>query len=166
MGYPPPCQPPLMAAELSSPQFIPKNDLWIVDFLFPRNLLPGGRVSVRLPPKWLVYRVVSIPTSRRKFSSLPIAGFLQSTEVFCFLQLHRPFSTTSIDPVSTVGGPFPPARKRVARFPSVVSVSRLTFRRLSVWFGFTEAVGCSRGCPEELLLLLLPAMHSRWYYCN
>ena len=165
MGYPPPCQPPLVAAESSSPQFIPKNDLWIVDFLFPRNLLPGGRVSVRLPPKWLVYRVVSISTSLRKFSSLPVAGF-QSTEVFWFFQLHRPFSTTSIDSVSTVGGPFPPARKRVARFPSVVSVSRLTFRRSSVWFGFTEAVGCSRGCPEELLLLFLPAMHSRWYYCN
>ena len=166
MGYPPPCQPPLVAAESSSPFLTPKSSLRIVDFLFPRYLLPGGRVSVHLPPKWLVYRVVSIPTSRGKFPSLPVAGFFQSTEVSWFLQLSRPFSTPRCRSGFGHGGPSPLARKRVARFPSGEPVTRLqpklllgsVSRDLDTEVSWSVAVCCSRGCPEELLLLLLPAV--------
>ena len=149
MGYPPPCQPPLVAAESSSPFLTPKSSLRIVDFLFPRNLLPGGRVSVHLPPKWLVYRVVSISTSRGKFPSLPVAGFFQFTEMSWFLQLSRPFSTINCRFGFDHGGPSPLARKRVARFPSVVSVSRLISRRLSVRFGFTEPFVATEVVPKN-----------------
>ena len=122
--------------------------------MFPRYLLPGGRVSVHLPPKWLVYRVVSISTSRGKFSSLPVAGFCQFIEMSWFLQHSRPFSTMNCRFGFDHGGPSPLARKRVARFPSEVSVSRLISRRLSVRFGFTEPIVATEVVPKNC------------YYCS
>ncbi len=148
MGYPPPCQPPLVAAESSSPSFTPKSAFQIVDLLFPRCLLPGGRVSVHLPPKWLVPRVVSIPTPRRQFSSIPGAGLHIPTEVFVLLQLGRSLFKASLESGSDRWRP--------------VSTC---FRR-SRWRGFRRAVTCGRGCPEELLLPHLPAEHSHWYFCD
>jgi hypothetical protein len=43
VGYPPPCQPPLVAAESSSPSSTPKSSFQIVDILFPRCLLLSCR---------------------------------------------------------------------------------------------------------------------------
>ena len=90
MGYPPPCQPPLVAAGSSSPSSTPRSIFQIVDALLPRRLLPSGRVSVRLPPKWLAPRVVSIPAPRKMRSSLPVAGSRISTEVVLFVPAVPP----------------------------------------------------------------------------
>ena len=168
MGYPPPCQPPLVAAESSSPSFTPKSVFQIVDLLFPRCLLPGGRVSVHLPPKWLVPRVVLIPTPRRQFSSIPGAGLHIPTEVFVLLQLGRPLFKASLESGSdrwrSVSTCF--RRSRWRGFRPWRSVSSLAPRRLLPWRGFRLAVTCGRGCPEELLLPHLPAEHSHWYFCD
>ena len=48
MGYPPPCQPPLVTTESPSPSNLPKKTFWIVDFLFPRNLLLSSRVLLSI----------------------------------------------------------------------------------------------------------------------
>ena len=44
VGYPPPCQPPLVTAESPSPQSIPKNAYWFVDLLLQEDLLLNSRV--------------------------------------------------------------------------------------------------------------------------
>ena len=95
MGYLPPCQPPLVAAGSSSPFSTPKSINRIVDSLFPMSLLPSGRVSVHLPPKWLAPRVVSFRASRRLPSSLPVAVSRIHTEVFLFDTACRPFPEAS-----------------------------------------------------------------------
>ena len=133
MGYPPPCQPPLVTAESSSPSSAPKSGFQIVDLLFPRCLLPGGRVSVHLPPKWLVPRVVSIPTPRRLCSSLPVANSPHShRSVRASFQRGRPFSKASLEfgsdrrrSVST------PSEEGVARFPSVVIRFQFSFPKVA-----------------------------------
>ena len=166
MGYPPPCQPPLVAAESSSPRSIPKNVTWIVDFLFPRNLLPGGRVSGHIAPKCFVSRVVSNSVSRRLRSFSPGAEFPFSPKCpFLFSGVARFLSKPSFGCDLWRSVSIHP-EEWMARFPSVMSVSNSFSRRACPWFGFILAVCCNRGCPEELLLLLLPAVHSRWYYCN
>ena len=167
MGYPPPCQPPLVAAGSSSPSSTPKSIFQIVDALLPRRLLPSGRVSVRFPPKWLAPRVVSIRASRRSPSSLPDAVSRIPTEVFLFDTACRPFSEASSRFGFDVEVRFHLLpKKQVARLPSVASVSSSASRRLLSLARFHRAVICDRGCPEELLLPLLPAMHSHWYFCN
>ena len=154
MGYPPPCQPPLVTAESSSPSFTPKSKFQIVDSLFPSCLLPGGRVSVNFPPKCSISRVVLISTSRRLCSSLPVVGFphFHRSDRASFRR-SRPFSMNFPKVIPRFGfghgGPFPLARKRVARLPSVVSVSRLISRRLSVRFGFTEPFVATEVVPKN-----------------
>ena len=101
MGYPPPCQPPLVAAGSSSPSSAPKSIFQIVDALLPRRLLPSGRVSVRFPPKWLAPRVVSIRASRRSPSSLPVAVSRIPTEVSCLIRRVARFLKRAPDSVST-----------------------------------------------------------------
>ena len=165
MGYPPPCQPPLVAAGSSSPLHSEKRlgslTSCFQDAFFPAagflvthhrsDLLPGW--SRFLLPESCVplNRLLNPPISPRRFFWFSTVARFSSELEFGF-DCWRSVSTRSSE--------------RVARFPSVVSVSRFVSRRFHPWFGFTEAVCCSRGCPEELLLLLLPAVHSRWYYCN
>ena len=48
VGYPPPCQPPLVTTESPSPSNLPKKTFWIVDSLFPRNLLLSSRVLLSI----------------------------------------------------------------------------------------------------------------------
>ena len=166
MGYPPPCQPPLVAAGSSSPSFTPKSIFQIVDVLLPRRLLPSGRVSVHLPPKWLAPRVVSIRASRRSPSSLPVAVSRIPTEVFLFDSACRPFSG-KLQIRFRRGGPFPPASEEAGGAVTVRGVRfQFCFPKVAFLARFHRAVICDRGCPEELLLSLLPAMHSRWYFCN
>lgn len=166
MGYLPPCQPPLVAAESSSPQSIPKNESWIVDFLFPRNLLLSGRVSGHIAPKCFVSRVVSNSVSRRLRSFSPGAEFLFSPRCpFPFSGVARSLSKLRFG-CDLWGSVSIHSEEWMARFPPVMSVSSSFSRGSNPWFGFIYAVCCNRGCPEELLLLLLPAVHSHWYYCN
>ncbi len=47
-GISAPCQPPLVTTESPSPPNLPKKTLWIVDFLFPRNLLLSSRVLLSI----------------------------------------------------------------------------------------------------------------------
>ena len=150
MGYPPPCQPPLVAAGSSSPSFTPKSTFQIVDALLPRRLLPSGRVSVHLPPKWLAPRVVSICASRRSPSSLPVAVSRIPTEVFLFDSACRPFSGASSRFGFDVEVRFHPLPKmRVARLPSVVSVSSSTSRRSLSWLGFTVPLFVTEVVPKN-----------------
>ena len=150
MGYPPPCQPPLVAAGSSSPSFAPKSTFQIVDALLPRRLLPSGRVSVRLPPKWLAPRVVSIRASRRSSSSLPVAVSRIPTEVVLFDSACRPFSEASSRFGFDVEVRFHPLpKKRVARLPSVVSVSSSTSRRSLSWLGFTVPLFVTEVVPKN-----------------
>ena len=136
VGYPPPCQPPLVAAESSSPQSIPKNGSWIVDFLFPRNLLPGGRVSGHIAPRCFVSRVVSNSVSRRLRFYSPVAENLFSPKCpFLFSGVARFLSKLSSGcdlwrSVSIHSGEW------MARFPSVMSVSNSFSRRSNPWLGF------------------------------
>ena len=52
MGYPPPCQPPLTAAESSSPNFI-RRFVWIVDTLISEcAFFPTAWDLLAVPPKW------------------------------------------------------------------------------------------------------------------
>ena len=101
MGYPPPCQPPLVAAGSSSPSSTPKSIFQIVDALLPRRLLPSGRVSVHLPPKWLAPRVVSICASRRMPSSLPVPFLAFPPKCSCLIQRVVRFLKRAPDSVST-----------------------------------------------------------------
>ena len=136
VGYPPPCQPPLVAAESSSPQSIPKNGSWIVDFLFPRNLLPGGRVSGHIPPKCFVSRVVSNSVSRRLRSLSPVAEISFSPKCpFLFSGVARFLSKLSFgcDLWRSVSIH---SEEWMARFPSVMSVSKSSSRRSNHWLGF------------------------------
>ena len=134
--------------------------------MFPRNLLPGGRVSGHITPKCFVSRVVSNSVSRRLRSLSPVAksSFSQRCP-FSFSGVARFLSKLSLgcDLWRSVSIH---SEEWMARFPSVMSVSNSFSRRSNHWLGFIYAVCCNRGCPEELLLLLLPAVHSRWYYCN
>ena len=150
MGYPPPCQPPLVAAGSSSPSFTPKSIFQIVDALLPRRLLPSGRVSVRLPPKWLAPRVVSIPAPRKMRSSLPVAGSHISTEVVLFVPACRPFSEASLRRGPGVEVRFhPPPKRRMARFPSVASVSSSVSRRSLSWRGFAVPLFVTEVVPKN-----------------
>ena len=171
VGYPPPCQPPLVAAGSSSPSSSPKIRFQIVDFLFPRSLLPSGRVSVHLPPKWLDSRVVQF-NSPKVVSLIPVSILSPKSS---FRLVGRFISEEMIG--SNHGGPFPHLSEEscgavsvhgrsvsiqhhercfLVRFPPVASKPKL----------FHQAVVCNRGCPEELLLLHLPAKHSHWYFHN
>ena len=130
VGYPPPCQPPLVAAESSSPQFIPKIESWIVDTLLPRYLLPGGRVSGRISPKCFVSSVVSNSVSRRLRFFSPGAEFLFSPRCpFLFSGVARFLSKLSFgcDLWRSVSIH---SEEWMARFPSEVSVFSSTSRRL------------------------------------
>lgn len=143
MGYPPPCQPPLVTAESSSPSFTPKSKFQIVDILFPSCLLPGGRVSVNFPPKCSISRVVLIPTSRRLCSSLPVVGFphFHRSDRASFRR-GRPFSMNFPKVIPRFGfghgGPSPLTSEEVCGAVSVRgwSVSSFVSRRLHPWFGF------------------------------
>ena len=150
MGYPPPCQPPLVAAGSSSPSFTPKSIFKFVDVLLPRRLLPSGRVSVRFPPKWLAPRVVLIRASRRSPSSLPVAVSRIPTEVFLFDPACRPFSEASFRFGFDMEVRFHSLpKKRVARLPSVVSVSSSASRRLLSWLGFTVPLFVTEVVPKN-----------------
>ena len=150
MGYPPPCQPPLVAAGSSSPSFTPKSIFQFVDVLLPRRLLPSGRVSVRLPPRWLVPRVVLIRASRRSPSSLPVAVSRIPTEVFLIDPACRPFSEANFRFGFDVEVRFHLLpKKQVARLPSVASVSSSAPRRLLPWLGFAVPLFVTEVVPKN-----------------
>ena len=150
MGYPPPCQPPLVAAGSASPSYAPKSIFQIVDGLLPSRLLPSGRVSVHLPPKWSAPRVVLIRASRRSPSSLPVAVSHIPTEVFLIDSACCPFSEASLRFGFNVEVRFHPLpKKRVARLPSVVPVSSLASRRSLSWLGFTVPLFVTEVVPKN-----------------
>ena len=150
MGYPPPCQPPLVAAGSSSPSSTPRSIFQIVDALLPRRLLPSGRVSVHLPPKWLAPRVVSIRASRRSPSSLPVAVSCIPTEVFLFDPACRPFSEASSRFGFDVEVRFHLLpKKQVARLPSVASVFSSASRRSLSWLGFAVPLFVTEVVPKN-----------------
>ena len=109
---------------------------WIVDFLFPRNLLPGGRVSGHIPPKCFVSRVVSNSVSRRLRSLSPVAEISFSPKCpFPFSGVARFLSKLSFgcDLWRSVSIH---SEEWMARFPSVMSVSNSFSRRSNYWLGF------------------------------
>ena len=158
MGYPPPCQPPLVAAGSSSPSFTPKSGFQIVDILvskMPSSQRPG---PVHLPPKWLVPRVVSVHRTRR----------------FCFLStgvgfriLHRS-ARVSANGGQSVIDEFLESHSPIRSLTSEVrfcsfrrnhsavsvrgrSVSSSASRRLLPWFGFRPMVSSRSFLPSRLL---------------
>ena len=131
MGYPPPCQPPLVAAGSSSPSSTPRSIFQIVDALLPRRLLPSGRVSVHLPPKWLDSRVVQF-NSPKVVSLIPVSILSPKSS---FRLVGRFISEEMIGSNQEVRfHTFP--KKVVARFPSMVGPFPFNIPKDVSWFGF------------------------------
>ena len=129
MGYPPPCQPPLVAAESSSPQSIPKNERGSLISCFQETFFPAAEFLVTshrsvLFPGWCQFPFPEgcgffSPVAEMSFSPkcpFPFSGvarFLSKLSFGC--DLWRSVSIHS--------------EEWMARFPSVMSVSNSFSRR-------------------------------------
>tara|TARA_X000001036_G_scaffold75772_1_gene67301 strand:+ start:2286 stop:2705 length:420 start_codon:yes stop_codon:yes gene_type:complete len=85
VGYPPPCQPPLVAAGSSSPSSTPKSSFQIVDILFPRCLLPSCRACSPSTEVVGSQGGFDFTIPEGFVSSQPVLNFRIFTEVILFL---------------------------------------------------------------------------------
>ena len=146
VGFPP-CQPPLVAAESSSPSFTPKSGFQIVDILvskMPSSQLPG---PVHLPPKWSVPRVASVHRARRFCFLSTGAGFHilhRSAHVFTnggqSVIVEIPKGLSSIRSLTSGVRLYVFRRSHSAVSVRGRSVSSSASRRLLPWFGFRPMV--------------------------
>ena len=136
VGYPPPCQPPLVAAESSSPPPIPKNERGSLISCFQETFFPAAEFLVTshrsvLFPGWcpipfpegcgLFHRLLNFHFHRSvHFYFSGVTRFLSKLSFGC--DLWRSVSIHS--------------EEWMARFPSVMSVSNSFSRRSNHWLGF------------------------------